>query len=123
MKTTLLLLLVPCAVLAQTNAAVLTSVPSGTADWLNMLIAVVTPVVIAGVRWLLPKIPKIALPLIAPVIGVILDQLAGILTSHQPGVVAGAISGAVGLWLREAADQSRKHLAKTDAEVDGAGKQ
>jgi len=98
---------------AQTNgpvAPVTDAPPADLLGWVNMLIVAATPLVIAGIKWLRPRIPSVALPFIAPVIGVALDQLTALVSGHQSNVVLGAAAGGVGVWLREIVDQSKKQL-------------
>lgn len=86
--------------------------PADTAAMLNLLIAVITPFVVAligkaAATWL-PKVPKIVLPLIAPFVGVAVAyalNLAGLDVTQGLGA---AVWGAVGVWVREIADQTRK---------------
>jgi hypothetical protein len=64
--------------------------------------------IIAGIKWLTPKIPPVVLPLIAPVIGIILDQLTALVSSHQSNLFIAILSGGAGVWLREMVDQTKK---------------
>lgn len=96
-------------VLAQTNGLpTIPGVPETPLEWTYLAIVCITPLVIAGLKWLVPKIPKVALPFVAPVVGVILDQIAAFATAHESNLVLGLISGALGVWLREGVDQVKK---------------
>jgi hypothetical protein len=83
------------------------------------IIAVLTPVVIAGIKWVIVtfemKVPKALLPTLAPVVGAVLEaalnavsQVTG-LPGLPPGL-SGVILGAVGNWLREFVDQWKQHF-------------
>lgn len=68
------------------------------------LIGSLTPLIIAGIKKLIGGIPpkyKWVLPIIAPLIGVALDQGQSYLTGHVSSAIAGAIAGGLGTWLRE----------------------
>lgn len=107
------------AVLAATGLAACTGlgatdVPAGSTSagapdspW-QLLIPVLVPVIIAGVKWALPKVPPFALPILAPLLGAGLDivlHYAGVTSSNG---VLGAVLGAAGVGLREVVDQVKK---------------
>ena len=72
------------------------------------LIGSLTPLIIAGIKKLIGEIPpkyKWLLPIIAPLIGIVLDQAQSYLTGHVSPVIAGAIAGGLGTWLRELVTQ------------------
>lgn len=77
------------------------------------MLAVLTPVILAGVTKLVAflkgRIPKAAYPTVAPILGALLEFISGIqvIPGLPPGV-SGMILGAVGTWLRELVDQWRK---------------
>jgi hypothetical protein len=100
--------LAACTGLAATDApAGSTSAGAPGSPW-QLLIPVLVPVIIAGVKWALPKIPPIALPILAPVLGAGLDivlHYAGVTSSNG---VLGAVLGAAGVGLREVVDQVKK---------------
>jgi hypothetical protein len=75
---------------------------------LKGLIAILSPLVVAGVRLGLPKVPSKFYPIIAAVVGILLDTIAHytIGTSLAPWV--GATLGLAGVGLREAKDQLTK---------------
>ncbi len=81
--------------------------PASPGPW-EMLIPVLVPVAIAGLKFLVPKVPPAWLPIIAPVLGAALEitmHFAGLSTGN--GVV-GALLGSAGVGLREIVDQLRK---------------
>lgn len=73
------------------------------------LIPAAVPLVIAVVKLLLPRIPKVWLPILAPVLGALADIF---IQGAQGGAIQapwlGAALGAAGVGLREIADQVRK---------------
>ena len=76
------------------------------------IIALVVPLLICGVKLLIPKVPKALLPILAPVFGAGLEIVlysAGASGAANP--VAGAILGGLGVWLREVVDQLKKASA------------
>lgn len=74
------------------------------------LIPVLVPMVIAGVKKVQPSIPKVLIPLLAPVLGVV----ASLATDHL-SYAQGAFLGALGIAVREVVDQVKKFLNENDA--------
>lgn len=90
--------------------------PTDAINLLNLIITGLTPVVIFGVKKVVPTIPTVLLPVAAPVVGIGVDfalRKAGIETG---GAVAGAVWGALGVWLRELQDQVRAMTPFASAE-------
>lgn len=78
---------------------------------LTLLITVLTPSLIAGLKILLPKLPKVLLPLLCPLLGVLIDLVAQQTTGTDLGNTGtAALFGALGLFLREVYDQVAKWL-------------
>lgn len=104
--------------LAQTNdpPVPIDGVPADLLGWVNMVIVALTPIIIAGLKWLAPKLPKIVLPFAAPIAGLLLEWLSTFVTGHDAQPVVGLIAGAIGLWLREGVDQVKKQIAKTSTQ-------
>lgn len=73
-----------------------------------LLIAVLVPLLIAGLKKLFPKIPGALLPVLAPVLGGIIEAIITSLGHEAGGVVTGAVAGSAGVGFREIADQNRK---------------
>lgn len=67
-----------------------------------------TPIVIAMVKLLLPRIPKPIIPWIAPLLGAAASWIANLSGFTQGNVLLGAVLGAAGVGVREAVDQLRK---------------
>lgn len=85
--------------------------------WQLGLIAVLSPLIVAGVKWLFPKIPGGWLPVIAPAAGLAIDLIAHFTagTVMTPGWALAA--GLTGVGLRELVDQGKKAAgARGDAE-------
>jgi hypothetical protein len=78
--------------------------------WQQSLIAVITPLLIAGIKLLVPKIPRVWLPILAPLLGVLLEWIAHLATGATLNVWAGVALGAAGVGLREAVTQIHKAL-------------
>ncbi len=81
--------------------------PGSASPW-QLLIPVLVPVLIAGVKWLLPKIPAVALPILAPVLGAALDIVLHYAGATGSNGLLGAVLGAAGVGLREVVDQVKK---------------
>jgi hypothetical protein len=102
------------AVAAQTNnVPVPPGVPADAVSWVNLIIAGLTPVVIAGIKFITPRIPGVALPFIAPAIGLALAQIEAWVTGNPASLVLGAAAGGLGVFLRELVDQSKKLISGT----------
>ncbi len=80
-----------------------------------LLIAVVVPLLIAGLKKLFPKIPGALLPVLAPVLGGIIEAIITSLGHDAGGLVTGAVAGAAGTGVREIVDQNRKRLPGASA--------
>jgi mannose/fructose/N-acetylgalactosamine-specific phosphotransferase system component IIC len=110
----LLMMFFAVSVFAQTNT---NSVPpaGGTASvsmvavW-NALIVALVPLVIAAIKkWVLPNVPGVVWPVVAPLLGIASNWLAvkaGLLP--QTGLALGALCGAAGVGLREVIDQVKQ---------------
>lgn len=106
------LLLLALTALAQTNStsvAAVVKAGSGT-DLLLMLIPIAVPLLVAVAKWVLPFLPAWTLPIIAPALGALLDQVTTLASGQQSHVVAAAILGSAGVGLREIIDQVRQKV-------------
>lgn len=116
MKTQLKIL-AAVALLAMASTALAQTVPPpvehpvDSLGWLNLIIAAIVPVVLAGVKTLVPKIPSVALPFLAPAVGLALAQIEAWVTGHPAKLLIGAVMGGLGVALREMLDQARKNGA------------
>lgn len=75
---------------------------------LQPIIIALTPVIIAAVKMLIPKIPKAALPIVAPLLGAAADIAGHYAGLWQSNGAVGAVLGMAGVGLREAYDQGKK---------------
>ena len=74
-----------------------------------VLIPVAVPVVIALVKYFLPSLPKVWLPILAPILGAAIDICATF--SVGTSTLLGAALGSAGVGLREIKDQVGKAMA------------
>lgn len=81
-------------------------------QYLVMIIPVVVPILIAGLKKWIPNIPSWILPVLAPLLGALADlimQAAGVQTG---GAVKGALLGSAGVGLRELQNQVAQAMPK-----------
>ena len=71
----------------------------------SMLIPLVVPLAIFGLKSIWDKIPKALLPILGPVLGAIADMLLQYSGASTFGPQWGAVLGAAGVGLREIYDQ------------------
>lgn len=111
----LVAVLVPIAAFAQA----ITAPPAPQAfDWTAVAINLVTglqvlivPLLVSGVRKLVPKAPRVALPFVALVIGVGTDGFATYVAGGGFSPLRGALVGLVSVALREIVNTVREHGA------------
>ena len=72
------------------------------------LTPILVPLIIAGMKYLAPKIPGWLLPILAPVLGIAIDALGSLATGQAGNVWMAALLGLAGVGLREAKDQLGK---------------
>ena len=72
---------------------------------LTYLTPVIVPLVIAGLKKVLPSVPSFLLPLIAPLLGIALDYINHFATGQATNLIASIALGAAGVGVREAVDQ------------------
>ena len=100
--------------------------PGGTVDsvtlW-NYVVAIVSPIIIWGVNKLVPRIPKLLLPLASPfvglLVGIALNKIAGADLSAQASMVFGGLA----VLVREVSNQALKAVGAipTDASTKSPG--
>lgn len=117
MKTSRFFFLAACALLASSAfAEALSSQPSAlssavpAASWQQALIPILTPLIVAGVKLIVPRIPRVWLPILAPVLGAALDYVAHLATGSSLNPLAGLALGAAGVGLREVVDQVKRSM-------------
>lgn len=93
------------AVAAVADAAVVTAPKPSI--WLA-IIPIVTPLIIAGIKWGIPRVPTKLLPILAPILGMALDLVLHFAAGTNLNPTAGALLGMAGVGLREAVDQVKK---------------
>ncbi len=85
---------------------------------IQTLVPVLVPVAIAVLKFFVPRIPRAWLPILAPLLGALIDIAA---TSQVgPGTPLAALLGSAGVGLREILDQVRKSLDTADPPASGA---
>ena len=82
--------------------------PTTVADYWTFGIAAVTPLIISGVKAVLPKIPKGLLPVLTPVVGIGLGLALNALGQADMGWIDMAQAGALAVFVREVVDQNIK---------------
>lgn len=90
-------------------------IPVEIVNWLNLLITGLTPVVTLGLKKLVPRIPRVVLPLAAPIIGIGLDFVLRLASVETGGWLSAMIYGSLGTWLYQA--QKEVRLVATEKEL------
>jgi len=77
-----------------------------------LVITVSVPLIIIAIKKALPNIPTVLLPIAAPFVGILGDFLVTVVTGWAPagGMVVAAAAGALGVFLREVVDQTKKAI-------------
>lgn len=99
--------------LAQTNSVPTLPGASSTppdASLAKLLLAVIVPLVVAGIKKITPSIPSVSLPVIAIVLGAGADYVGSLVGVWEGSFVVGAVLGAAGVGLREAGDQVKQSV-------------
>lgn len=86
---------------------------------LALTIPVIVPLVLAFLKNIWPAIPKVALPFLCPVIGALMSVVISLSGQTVDPATAAAL-GAVGNWLRELYDQSKKAVTPVAVWVGAA---
>lgn len=79
------------------------------AQAVTALIPVIGAVLVFLVRQLIPKVPRVALPIIAMALGIALDFLLTYISGGTFSVIVGAILGGCSVWLRELISTFNEH--------------
>lgn len=66
---------------------------------------IIVPLVIAGVKKILPKIPTWFIPMLAPVLGGLVGVIANAATTHDTNLLISVALGMAGVCVREIIDQ------------------
>lgn len=115
------LILTPYLALAEevsTNASALTTnndaLPTTVSDYWTYGISVVTPLIVLGVKKVIPKIPTWLLPTITPFLGILLGLALNKLGASHLGWVDMAKAGALAVFIREVVNQTiTQNLSKS----------
>jgi hypothetical protein len=73
------------------------------------LVPIVTMVVVWGVRLLVPKIPRVALPILAAGLPFVLSFFVDYIGGHTFSPLVAALLGAAATWLREIISTIQQH--------------
>tara|TARA_R110000868_G_scaffold329464_1_gene590306 strand:+ start:108 stop:458 length:351 start_codon:yes stop_codon:yes gene_type:complete len=84
--------------------------PTASTGLILTLIPLLVPLAVACIKFLLPKVPKALLPILAPAIGAGIDAVASYATGHQSNLIAAALLGSAGVGLREIFDQVKQQV-------------
>ncbi len=99
----------PTADLTKTDQKVEAKTPdtgnAGANSLLTWLTPILVPLLIVGVKKVLPSLPGWTLPIIAPVLGIVIDLVNTATTSHAGNMGIAAALGLAGVGLREIKDQ------------------
>ena len=74
-------------------------------NWIQLLIPVIVPLVIAGLQLGITRLPGWLLPILAPILGGVIDAGLAWATGQTANPLFGAILGSAGVGLRELKDQ------------------
>lgn len=66
---------------------------------------IIVPLIIAGVKYIIPKIPTWLLPILAPILGAVLTIITNYAAQSSGNLVIAAILGLAGVGVREIVDQ------------------
>lgn len=108
-------------VFAQTNSVPTFPGASSTppdASLAKLLLAVIVPLIVAGIKKVVPKIPKASIPPLAIALGALADwggSLAGVWNGNM---VVGMVLGASSVGVREAAVKLGRAVMKPEAKPD-----
>ena len=84
---------------------------------INLLIQLGIPIVstllVAGTKTLIPKLPKVVQPVLAGFFGFIITALGSFTSAPVPGLATGALLGLSGVGVREVVDQAKKATGKS----------
>lgn len=79
-------------------------------QYIVLVIPVVVPLLIAGLKKFIPNVPTVFLPVLAPLLGVLADWIIQMSGVHTGGLIKGAFLGAAGVGLRELQNQVAKAM-------------
>jgi hypothetical protein len=95
------------AAVAQTNTPpALDPLPGDVGSFWKYGVAVVTPLIVTFVHWVAPKLPKVFLPSMTPLVGLVLGYAVNALGAANLGWVDMAEAGALAVFIREVVNQA-----------------
>lgn len=83
---------------------------------LTWITPILVPLLIAGVKQVLPKIPRSVLPVLGPILGAAIDIINHYATGAATNTWAALALGAAGVGVREIYDQVKRAATNTSAE-------
>lgn len=86
-------------------------------DLILKLIPLIVPLLIASLKFIIPKIPGWALPIAAPALGALVDYIAALATDNAASPVLAALLGSAGVGIRELLDQIKQKAGMTTAKA------
>lgn len=66
---------------------------------------IIVPLILAGVKQVMPKLSSWTIPILAPLLGMLVDVANSLATAHATNLWAAAALGLAGVGLREIKDQ------------------
>lgn len=102
------LLALPVIAQVSTNlpgGGVVTPLPSTKAEYWDLAIGAISPIIIWVLAWLMPKIPKPLLPTLTPLVGIGLGLLVNWLAGQSLSWFEAAKAGALAVFFRELVNQ------------------
>lgn len=78
---------------------------------ITALAPIVLPFIVYVVRRLIPKIPRVALPMVAMALGFGVNALTSYISGHDFSPLVGAALGTAAVWVREIANTFNQHGA------------
>jgi hypothetical protein len=82
--------------------------PKSMFEFWTLGIAAVTPLIVAGIRKFIPKVPKLLLPVSTPFVGIGLGLLVNWVANQHLTWVGMAQAGALAVFIRETINQASK---------------
>lgn len=90
--------------------------PVDSATLWNYVVAIVSPIIIWGVNKIVPKIPKLLLPLASPFVGLAVGLLLNKIADAGLSAQASMVFGGLAVFLREVTNQALKAAGAISSE-------
>ena len=101
------LILSPTILLAQDGSATPVDTMTKEGMW-QYIIAIVTPFIVGGIKWAIPKIPKVLLPISTPFVGLAVGFGLNAIAGANLDALTMAKMGGLAVLIRETWSQSLK---------------